>query len=346
MGIARRLIIVSLAIMLAVGGAILLYKPWREGGGTVEATEPQKSEFARDRASSERPVPFDADRAFRYLEQICELGPRISGSEGMAKQQELLKRHFEAHGAVVEFQRFTAKQRSRKEPVAMANLIARWHPERPRRVIICAHYDTRPIADQEPNPRDWEKPFLAANDGASGPALMMELAHHMKNLPLRVGVDFVLFDGEEYIFDNRPTDSGGDLYFFGSEHFAREYARKRSAATGNNPPRSVKAVVVDMVAGKDARFYWEQYSFTHAAGLCEEIWRIAAAEGYTRFVPRVKHAVLDDHLALLRVGIPTIDIIDFDYVHWHRLSDNPTNCSGETMAEVGKVLSIWLQKCR
>jgi hypothetical protein len=101
-----------------------------------------------------------------------------------------------------------------------------------------------------------------------------------------------------------------------------------------------------MVAGKDARFYWEQYSFTHAAGLCEEIWQIAAAEGITRFVPRVKHAVLDDHLALIRAGIPTIDIIDFDYVHWHRLSDAPNNCSGETLADVGKVLSIWLQRCR
>jgi hypothetical protein len=331
----------------AAGGGLLVTRPRQSDPAAATATEPQASDFAKDRAAKERPVPFDAQRAYGYLQQICRLGPRPSGSEGMARQQEMLKDHFRAHGATVELQRFSAKQRSRKEPIPMANLIARWHPERQRRVLLCAHYDTRPLADQEPDPRDWHKPFLGANDGASGPALFMELAHHLRALPLHVGVDFVLFDGEECIYDPRPSDQGGDLYFFGSEHFAREYTRQRTGPAGERQaPRYVKAVLVDMVAGKQARFYWEQYSFAHAARLCEEIWNIAAAEGITRFVPQVKHAVLDDHLPLLRAGIPTIDIIDFDYVHWHRLSDSPENCSGETLADVGKVLSIWLQRCR
>jgi len=325
----------------------MVFKPWQGTAQTARATEQGKSEFASDRAGKEKPIPFDAQRAFGYLEKICALGPRISGSEGMARQQEMLQKHFEAHGATVELQRFTARQRSRKEPVAMANLIASWHPDRPRRIMLCAHYDTRPRADQEPKPRDHDKPFLAANDGASGPALFMELAHHLRDLPLQVGVDFVLFDGEEYIFDNRPMNEGGDLYFFGSEHFAREYTRRRaSAPSGKTPPRYVKAVLVDMIAGKNARFFWEQYSAAQAGQLCEEVWRIAAAEGVTSFVPEVRHAVLDDHLALLRAGIPTIDIIDFDYVHWHRLSDTPANCSGDTMAQVGKVLAIWMQRSR
>src|SRR5207237_3120924 len=100
----------------------------------------------------------------------------------MKQQQELLKKHFEARGAKVEFQRFTARQVSQKQPVNMANLIASWHPERPRRVILCSHYDSRPIADQEPDPRQWTQPFLSANDGGSGVALLREWAHHLVEL--------------------------------------------------------------------------------------------------------------------------------------------------------------------
>jgi hypothetical protein len=347
---SRRLIIVTTLLVLLAGVGIVLYKPWQGTSLTAQiaqATEPKQSEFASDRGAKEKPLAFDAKRAFGYLKQICDIGPRISGSDGMTKQQELLQKHFENWGAKVELQRFTARQRSQKQPVAMANLIARWHPDRARRILIGAHYDTRPKADQEPNIRDHDKPFIAANDGAGGPALLMELAHHMKDLPLTVGVDFVLFDGEEYIFDSRPMEQGGDLYFFGSEHFSKEYVRQRSnAPRGTIPARYAKGIVVDMIAGKNASFYWEQYSAAQAGQLCEEVWRIAANEGMTHFVPEVKHAVLDDHLALLRAGIPTIDIIDFDYQHWHRLTDTPANCSGETMEKVGKVLAIWMQRSR
>jgi hypothetical protein len=351
---SRRLIVMATVLIVLAGVSILILKPWQGNAlvaqaqtGSPGSPGSPRSEFAADRGGKEKAIPFDAKRAFGYLEKICEIGPRISGSEGMAKQQELLQKHFEGLGAKVELQRFTARQRSQKPPVAMANLIARWHPERLRRIILCAHYDTRPRADQEPNPRDQDKPFLGANDGGSGPALLMELAHHMKDIPLAVGVDFVLFDGEEYIFDNRPMDQGGDLYFFGSEHFAKEYGRQRSnALRGSSPPRYIKAVLVDMVAGKHAHFYWEQYSAAQAGALCEEVWQIAADQGIISFIPEIKHAVLDDHLALLRAGIPTIDIIDFDYVHWHRLSDAANNCSGETMEQVAKVLVVWMQRAR
>src|SRR5262249_46530599 len=128
------------------------------------------------------PVSFDGQRAMGYLAAICKIGPRISGTEGMKQQQELVKKHFEAHGAKVELQRFSARQISQQQPVEMANLIASWYPERRRRVILCSHYDTRPIADQEPDPRRWTEPFLSANDGGSGVALLMELAHHLGEL--------------------------------------------------------------------------------------------------------------------------------------------------------------------
>src|SRR5262245_9044975 len=157
----------------------------------------------------------------KYLETVCKIGPRISGTEGMRKQQELIEKHFTDLGGKVSYQKFTARQRSVRKPVEMANLVVAYHPERTRRVILCSHYDTRPIADQEPNMRRWHDTFLSANDGGSGVALLMELAHHMKDLETTVGVDFVFFDGEEYVFDR------DDDYFFGSKHFAGEYARVR-----------------------------------------------------------------------------------------------------------------------
>ena len=304
-------------------------------------TDKQDSpKFAEDRAA---PVAFDAKRAMGYLEDICKIGPRVSGTEGMAKQQKLLKKHFEDLGAKVEVQPFTAKQKSRpKQPVEMANLIVSWHPDAKRRVILCSHYDTRPIADQEPDRRDWFKPFVSANDGGSGVALLMELGHYMKDLKAGAGVDFVFFDGEEYIFN---PGEGGDKYFFGSEHFAGVYRKNKG-----KPVTYAAAVLLDMVGGKDARFPVEKHSWDNAAGgsrgVVADVWRIAQELKCTAFVAEIGPAVLDDHLALMAAGIPAIDIIDFDYAHWHRLSDTPANCSGESLGQVAKVLSVWLQRVK
>lgn len=303
---------------------------------TNEEQKPPRDEFASDRGQgAEKPVAFDAKRSMGYLEAICKIGPRISGSDGMKKQQEMLQKHFEAHGAKVELQKFNATQVSEKKQIEMANLIASWSPDKERRVILCAHYDTRPIADQEPDRRKWFNTFLGANDGGSGAALLMELAHHMKELKTQVGVDFVLFDGEEYIFDpNR------DKYFFGSEHFAAQAKAK------NGKPRYLGAVLLDMVAGKNARFPMERHSVIKAGPLVDQVWGIARELKCARFQAEIGAEVLDDHIALNRVGIPAIDIIDFSYPHWHKLSDAPENCSGDVMEEVARVVSVWIQRVK
>jgi hypothetical protein len=310
--------------------------------GRAEPTGPvqPRTEFAADREAppaAAAVVPFDGKRAMKYLEDVCNIGPRISGSAGMKQQQELIQKHFEGLGAKVEYQRFKAKQNSRKEPVEMANMVISWHPERLRRVILCCHYDTRPIADQEPDERDWKRPFLSANDGGSGVAWLMEMGHHMKDLKTNVGVDFVIFDGEEYIYE-----PGNDKYFFGSEHFAREYRKAKPKHT------YLAGVLLDMIAGKDARFPMEQNSVILAGRLVQEVWAIAAQQKCDRFLNELSAvAVQDDHLALNRIaGIPTIDIIDFDYVHWHKLSDLPRNCAAEPMEQVAKVLTVWLQRVK
>ncbi|HKB42138.1 MAG TPA: M28 family peptidase, partial [Gemmataceae bacterium] len=258
----------------------------------------------------------------------------ISGSDGMTKQQEMLAKHFTKLGGKVERQQFTARQRSQRGQVAMANLIVRWHPERQRRIILCSHYDTRPIADQEPDERKWREPFVSANDGGSGVALLMELAHHVKDLKTAVGVDFVFFDGEEYIHQKN------DEYFFGSRHFAADYRRAKPKFT------YTAAVLLDMIGGKNAQFPIEANSWWNAAPLVMELWETAAEQKCAAFQKREGPQVDDDHLALNRAGIPAVDIIDFSYRHWHRLSDVPQNCSGESLEQVARVLSVWLQRAK
>jgi glutaminyl-peptide cyclotransferase len=291
-----------------------------------------KKESNLQAATLPKPLPFDGKRAMKYLESICEIGPRQSATPGMRDQIKLVVKHFEDLGVKVEKQTFQGKQVTRQNAVEMTNLLFRFWPEREKRIVLCSHYDTRPIADQEPDPRDWRKTFVSANDGGSGVALLMEMANHMKDAKINVGVDFVLFDGEEYIFDKDR-----DEYFFGSKHFAKAYTENRGKM------RYEAAILLDMIAGKNAKFPIEEHSWQKANGLCKDLWEIARQSKCNMFQDRVGDAVYDDHIALQNAGIPAIDLIDFTYAHWHRLTDVPANCSVESMSEVARVLSIWMQ---
>ena len=295
--------------------------------------------FAEDRVPKKldvKPIPFDGDRAIKYLKALCDLGPRVSGSDAMTAQQKLVTKHFEAHGAKVVRQEFAAKQRSRSRDVPMVNLVAKWNPDAKARVIFCAHYDTRPFASED-EARNWAKPFASANDGTSGVAFLMELAHHMTDFPTKVGVDFVLFDGEEYVFDRN------DKYFFGSEHFGAEYVKHKAKL----PYRYDAAILLDLFAHADARLAIEGNSWEAAAPLVDQVWKVAEAVGaksfkYERGFRRAM-AVSDDHIALNHAGIPAIDVMDFDYPDWHKITDTPDKCSAKQMEEVAKVLTAWLQ---
>lgn len=291
-------------------------------------------QFASDRPEAVKPAAFDAKRAMGYLEAICKIGPRISGTEGMKKQQELLADHFDKLGGKIEWQKFTARQVSQREPVDMANLIVRWRPELERRIILCAHYDTRPLADQEADTRKWRQAFLSANDGGSGVAMLMELAHAMKDLKTPLGVDFVFFDGEEYIHRE------GDRYFFGSRHFADMWRK------AGRKPNYKAAILLDMIGGKQAVFPIEGNSWFLAAPVVLELWNVAEELKVAAFQKRQGIAIEDDHLALNRAGIPAIDIIDFSYPHWHKLTDVPANCSAESLEQVARVVSVWMQRTK
>ena len=302
--------------------------------------------FAADRAPapSAAAVELDTARARKYLAELCDIGPRVSASAGMAKQQAVVTAHFEKHGAKVTRQPFDATIRSRPAPkVPMVNLVASFNPERTGRVIVCCHYDTRPAAHQEPDQRRWSLPFVSANDGTAGVALMMELAHHVASIKTEVGLDFVLFDGEEYILDpGVPYIREGDAYFHGSRHFAAEYAKNK----GQSKARYQSAILLDLCCGKNARLAVEGYSQTMAPALVAEVWGVAKKLGAKSFRAELGfqrgNEVQDDHLALNEVGIPAIDLIDFDYEHWHLLSDTADKIDDAQVREVGQVLLAWL----
>lgn len=274
----------------------------------------------------------DGERAYSYLEAICALGPRISGTEGMQKQQELLEQHFTKLGGEVRYQDFDAAHPQTGQPVRMRNMIVVWNPQAAQRVLLCCHYDTRPHPDRELLPAHREKPFIGANDGASGVAVLMELGHHMRGVPSSSGVDFVFFDGEELVYNSRT-----DKYFLGSEHFSKEYR--------DHPPeyRYTAGILLDMVGGKSLTLFYEKASLRYAPDLTRGIWETAARLGVKEFVARRKHEVLDDHLSLNQIaGIPTCDLVDFDYPYWHKRNDLPAACSGDSLGKVGRVLLAWL----
>jgi hypothetical protein len=330
--------VVGLALVVIAGLAIMFWLNKNGDAKPLPDIDDQDSQFGADRVKEGKPVAFDGKNAMKYLQSICDLGPRISGSPAMRKQQALIKKHFEDLGAKVTYQTFEAQQNSVRGKVEMTNIIVAFQPEKKRRVILCSHYDTRPIADQEEDPRDWKKPFVSANDGGSGVAFLMEMGNHMKDLKTNVGVDFVIFDGEEYIF--KKDGANPDRYFIGSEHFAFTWRKSKDRCD------YAAAILLDMIAGKQIRFPVEINSFRRYPALVQEVYGIAKEQRVKAFEWREGHEVLDDHISLHKVDIPAIDIIDFDYPHWHKLTDTPANCSPDSFEQVAKVLSVWLQRTK
>ncbi|HWA97603.1 MAG TPA: M28 family peptidase [Pirellulales bacterium] len=275
-------------------------------------------------------IPFDGAAAYRYLQQICQLGPRPAGSAAMIRQQQMLAEHFEKLGAKVERQEFRARNPRDGSAVDLANLIVHWHPDRNERLLVCAHYDTRPYPDRDP--RKPRGTFIGANDGGSGVAVLMELGRHMQDVGGSRGVDFVLFDGEELIYNDPP-----DPYFLGSTHFARQYIAQPPAF------RYKAGVLLDMVGDADLRILVEANSQQLAPAVVSEVWSVAKRLGVREFVYQRGLQVNDDHMPLNQIArIPTCDVIDFEYPWWHTEGDVANRCSALSLAKVGWVVLEWL----
>ena len=310
------------------------------GFGKTSNGESRRSTLTLDQ------IPFDGEAALQWIHRVCALGPRVSGTEGMRKQQEMLVAHFEQLGGQVEMQEFAVRHPVNGERVPMANLIVRWHPDRKERILLCAHYDTRPYPDQDPV--DPKGVFLGANDGGSGVAVLAELGRHMPKFDAKLGVDFVLFDGEELVYGNGRDTVG--RYFLGSEFFARQYAADKQRHF-----KYKAAVLLDMVGDEFLDLYQERNGairWKDSRWIVKTIWAKANQLGVTEFINRPwNKEILDDHIMLHQHGgIPACDLIDFSYRsrdrrkdYWHTREDTPDKCSALSLAKVGWVVHEWLK---
>jgi Zn-dependent M28 family amino/carboxypeptidase len=273
--------------------------------------------------SCDRRPEFDGERAYSDLLKQCSFGPRVAGTDAHAKAREFLYNSLMTTTDLCRIQRFTVYDSIAGQWRDMSNIIASYYPGSDRRIMICAHWDSRPISDEDPDSSKFDLPVPGANDGASGIAVLLEIARLLKDHRPPVGIDIVMFDGEDY-----GTDDWQGGWLMGSRYFVESLQGYR--------PRL--AILVDMVGDSDLQIYRETFSQQYAGDLNDYIWNIAGEVGVDAFIDSVKHIVNDDHIPLLSGGIKAVDIIDFDYPYWHTQEDIPDKCSAESLAKVGKVI--------
>lgn len=266
---------------------------------------------------------FDDQNAFHHLEKQCEFGPRVPGTESHLQCRDYLVETLKKYTPHVSEQAF----RETIEPGNSAvcyNIIANFHPSETRRILLCAHWDTRPWADRDPDPANHKKPVLGASDGASGVAILLEIARIINIVQPNYGVDIVFFDAEDF-----GTYGNNNSWALGSKRFAQSLVKNYHPEIG---------ILLDLVGDADQQLYMEQNSYKYARHIVNHVWNIADEMGIETFIPEVMYDVYDDHLNLLEAGIPCIDIIDFDYEYWHTVEDTPDKCSPQSLGNVGKVV--------
>jgi Zn-dependent M28 family amino/carboxypeptidase len=257
---------------------------------------------------------FDGERAYADVQTQVAFGPRIPETAGHAKAVEWIQAELVKAGWQVEIQESEALGHPIK------NIVAKKGDANPQ-IILGAHYDTRIYADSDPNPENNLKPVPGANDGASGVAVLLELA---RTLPEdNVDVWLVFFDAE----DNGNIESWE--WILGSDEFVK-----------NNVVQPRAVVVVDMIGDADLNIYQERNSNPE---LTDEIWAVAKSLGYENvFIPEYKYSMLDDHTPFIQAGMPAVDIIDFDYPYWHTVEDTSDKVSAASLEAVGKTLWTWI----
>ena len=272
---------------------------------------------------------FDEDHAFKYLLKQCEFGPRNPSSEGYYKCLNFIIDELDQTADDLMIQEFTYQEKRYKTRHNLQNIIARYNPDAEFQTIISCHWDTRPWADQEEERKDRNQPILGANDGASGVAILLELAKIMGETPPPIGVNLVFFDGEDM---GIPGEN--ETYCQGSRFFAK-----------NLPiPKPNEAINLDMVGDKQLHLPVEKYSLEFHPKLVRYLWGRADDLGLDAFDITPQHAIYDDHVPLYDIaGIPSIDLIDFKYPNsyanfWHTMDDIHENCSAKSLGQVGKLM--------
>ena len=266
-------------------------------------------------------IDTDGARALARVVHQVEAGPRVPGLEGHRVIGEWIASECTRLGGRVERQCFTDSTLGR--PLELCNFIAHFGGEG-RRIALLAHWDTRPRSDEDPDPAHRDDPVPGANDGASGVAVLLEVAELMHRRAPPIGVDLVFLDGEDL---GRPTQP--NEFCLGARHYA--------AVLRESAERPVAAFLFDMVGDRDLGIWPEAQSAQRAANLVQIVLSAARATSARGFHDQPRYSLTDDHVPLLDAGIPAVDVIDFDYPAWHTHLDTPDQVSAQSLAEVSRV---------
>lgn len=280
---------------------------------------------------------FNADSAYNYLASQVAFGPRVPNTEAHRKTGDWLVSELKRHGAKVTEQKMKLKAFDGTE-LDSRNIFAQINPEKKERVLLLAHWDCRPWADKDPDPAKRNLPVDGANDGASGVAVLLEIARQLNLSPVEKGIDILFVDAEDW-----GTDGDDESWALGTKYFVENPLIK-----GYSPDY---AILLDMVGGEGATFCREYFSERSAPRVSEEIWKTAHQLGYQEmFINRMGSAVMDDHVQLIKAGIPAIDIIEYRLEgesgfnpRWHTAADNLDGISKSTLKAVGASLLQFLR---
>ena len=296
------------------------------GNDTPKSTPAQQ----QPAVTSPQTIPvFDGQFAFKYLIAQTDFGPRTPNSVGHRNCLNYLESEMMKFADAVNLQPFTVTG-YKGEALNLTNVISSFNLNATTRILLIAHWDTRPRADQEKDPKRQSKPILGANDGASGIAVLMEIARQLKLHAPAVGVDMLFVDGEDY-----GKEHDLHYYFLGAKYFAK-----------NLPPGFAPAfgILLDMVGDKQLQIPKDRYSMEQALDIVELVWNTARELNVPEFVNETYRVdISDDHVPLNHAGIKTTDLIDFNYPddtnrYWHTTEDTPDKCSAGSLEAVGKVL--------
>lgn len=307
-----------------------------------EAVQKESVTENRDRPVTPTPL-FSSDSAYSYIEKQLSFGPRVPGTKAHAEAASWMAAKLDSFADTVIVQHFRTRLYNRSTMDGM-NIIASFKPASRKRILLAAHWDSRPYADFDPDPANRRKPIDGANDGASGVGVLIELARllHLAPPAENLGIDIILFDLEDWGPHNDDRTFGDDDYWaLGSQYWARNpHKRGYNARFG---------ILLDMVGAKDAVFPREYYSQQYAKWVLDKVWRTASGLGFDQaFINRPGPPINDDHIPLNRIaGIPTINIIHLDtgssnqsfFEHWHTLGDNIDIIDKNTLHMVGTLVT-------
>ena len=277
------------------------------------------------RADTPARIDFNDARSFADLSAQCAFGPRVPNTPAHERCARYIEDQLRPEVDVVRTQPFTYNDTHRKVNLSMTNIFGVINPGASRKIMLCAHWDTRPTADQDFVAANRSKPIPGADDGASGVAVLLELARALHETRPAVGVILAFWDGENW-------GPGDDAMYLGARHFVADQEDLRPS----------ESVLIDMIGQKNLVIPQERASLDRYPDLCKKIWRIASELGYGATFPgRADYEIIDDHVPLMNAGIPAIDLIDFNYAPWHTLDDTPDKCSPQSLGIVGRVLGAY-----